>query len=125
VSSALEHPHEIASPGRPETLEVANGLYAYIQPNGTWWINNTGCIVGPQGVFSIDTCSTERRTRAYIAAASLYEAILPEGSEAVNKQRLTCGFTCSVGRMAGSSCVGPERVGADISVTAVDLACFT
>lgn len=34
----------------------------------TWWINNTGFVVGPQGVFSIDACSTERRTRAYLAA---------------------------------------------------------
>ncbi|MGH3171411.1 MAG: MBL fold metallo-hydrolase [Trebonia sp.] len=38
------------------------------QLDGTWWINNTGFIVGPQGVFSVDACSTERRTRAYLAA---------------------------------------------------------
>jgi cyclase len=35
---------------------------------GTWWINNTGFLVGPQGVISIDSCSTERRTRAYQGA---------------------------------------------------------
>ncbi len=39
-----------------------------MQPDGTWWINNTGFVTGPQGVFSIDACSTERRTRAYLAA---------------------------------------------------------
>src|SRR6185437_8505976 len=68
MSSGQEHAHEITTPGRPETVEVASGVYAYIQPDGTWWINNTGFITGPQGVFSIDACSTERRTRAYLAA---------------------------------------------------------
>jgi cyclase len=56
---------DITEPGRPEVQEVSDGVYAHIQPDGTWWINNTGFLVGPQGVISIDTCSTERRTRAY------------------------------------------------------------
>ncbi|HUJ07154.1 MAG TPA: MBL fold metallo-hydrolase [Streptosporangiaceae bacterium] len=60
--------HDITEPGRPEVAEVSPGVYAYIQPDGTWWINNTGFLVGPQGVISIDTCSTERRTRAYARA---------------------------------------------------------
>jgi cyclase len=45
--------------------EVGDGVFAYIQPDGTWWINNTGFLTGPQGVISIDACSTEDRTRAY------------------------------------------------------------
>jgi cyclase len=68
MSGGVERAQEIVSPGRPETVEVASGVYAYVQPDGTWWINNTGFVVGPQGVFSIDACSTERRTRAYLAA---------------------------------------------------------
>ena len=56
---------EITKPGRPQVQQVSDSVYAYIQPDGTWWINNTGFLVGPQGVISIDTCSTERRTRAY------------------------------------------------------------
>ena len=68
MSSGQEHAHEITSPGRPETVAVADGVYAYVQPDGTWFINNTGFVTGPQGVFSIDACSTERRTRAYLAA---------------------------------------------------------
>jgi cyclase len=56
---------DITVPGRPEVHEVSAGVYAYVQPDGTWWINNTGFLVGPQGVISIDSCSTERRTRAY------------------------------------------------------------
>jgi cyclase len=34
-----------------------------------WWINNTGFISGKRTVVSIDTCWTERRTRAYLAVA--------------------------------------------------------
>jgi cyclase len=59
------HLDEITRPGRPELHEVADGVFAYVQPDGTWWINNTGFLVGPQGVVSVDTCSTERRTLAY------------------------------------------------------------
>lgn len=50
----------------PRTQEVADGVYAYIQPDGSWWINNTGFVTGPTHVLAIDTCSTERRTRAFI-----------------------------------------------------------
>ncbi|MEU4832174.1 MBL fold metallo-hydrolase [Streptosporangium sp. NPDC023615] len=45
--------------------EVADGVYAYLQPDGSWWINNTGFLVGRHGVISVDSCSTERRARAY------------------------------------------------------------
>ena len=59
---------DITFPGRPEVHEVSAGIYAYVQPDGTWWINNTGFLVGPQGVISIDSCSTQRRTQAYLDA---------------------------------------------------------
>jgi len=45
--------------------EVGDGVFAYVQPDGSWWINNTGFLTGPQGVISIDACSTAARTRAY------------------------------------------------------------
>jgi cyclase len=54
--------------GPPRVEEVSDGVYAYVQPDGTWWINNTGFLVGGRGVTSIDACSTERRTRAYLDA---------------------------------------------------------
>jgi cyclase len=47
---------DITVPGRPELSEVSAGIYAYVQPDGTWWINNTGFLTGPQGVISIDSC---------------------------------------------------------------------
>jgi cyclase len=65
---------DIDVPGRPELSEVSAGVYAYIQPDGTWWINNTGFLVGPQTVISIDSCATQRRTRAYLDAIAAVTA---------------------------------------------------
>ena len=54
--------------GPPTTTEVADGVFAYIQPDGSWWINNTGFVVGADDVVAIDATSTERRTRALLDA---------------------------------------------------------
>ena len=55
---------DVSVPGRLE--EVAEGVFAYVQPDGSWMINNTGFLVGADGVTAIDACSTERRTRALL-----------------------------------------------------------
>lgn len=47
----------------PKTEEVSPGVFAYIQPDGTWGINNSGFIVGTDTAAVIDSCSTEQRTR--------------------------------------------------------------
>src|SRR5579859_1398424 len=60
--------HDDAAIGEPRLEEVSQGVYAYIQPDGSWFLNNTGFLVGRDGVVSIDTTSTERRTRAYLRA---------------------------------------------------------
>lgn len=52
----------------PRAEEVSDGVYAYIQPDGSWYINNTGFLVGGGGVISIDACATQQRTRALLAA---------------------------------------------------------
>jgi cyclase len=44
--------------------EVANQVWAYVQPDGGWMINNTGIIGGgAEGHLLIDTTSTETRNR--------------------------------------------------------------
>jgi cyclase len=48
--------------------EVSDGIFAYVQHDGSWWINNTGFIVGRKGVAAVDACSTERRTRGLLDA---------------------------------------------------------
>jgi cyclase len=62
--------HDVLIPGPPRVQEVGEGVFAYLQPDGTWWINNTGFLVGSRGVISVDSCSTVRRTRAYLDAIS-------------------------------------------------------
>jgi cyclase len=61
--------HDITTPAPPQLHEVDDGVFAYIQPDGTWWINNTGFLVGQRGVISIDTCATVRRSRAYLRSS--------------------------------------------------------
>ena len=60
--------HDVTTPAPPRVQEVSDGVFAYIQPDGTWWINNTGFLVGRRGVISVDACATVRRTRAYLDA---------------------------------------------------------
>jgi cyclase len=64
MSSAVPPPGVSIADARLQ--EVADGIYAYLQPDGSWWINNTAFLVGRRGVVSVDACSTERRTRAYL-----------------------------------------------------------
>ncbi len=51
--------------GPAELIEVGDRVFGYIQPDGSWYINNTGFIVGDTSVITIDACSTERRTRDF------------------------------------------------------------
>jgi cyclase len=62
-TSAVEHDH---APVEAHLHEVADGVFAYVQPDGSWMINNTGFLVARDGVSAIDSCSTERRTRAFL-----------------------------------------------------------
>ncbi len=55
---------DVSVPG--ELQEVAEGIFAYLQPDGSWMLNNTGFLVGGDGVTALDACCTERRTRAFL-----------------------------------------------------------
>lgn len=56
----------------PALTEVADGVFAWVQPDGTWWVNNAGAVVGGDGsrpgVVVVDTCATAARTRAFLDA---------------------------------------------------------
>ena len=60
------------SPGtlEPELSQVCEGVYAYLQPDGSWFLNNTGFLVSNTGVISIDATSTERQDLARRAKAA-------------------------------------------------------
>lgn len=57
------HVDEHAEIPPPKVEEVSPGIFGYIQLDGSWGLNNTGFIVGSDGVVVIDTCFTEKRSR--------------------------------------------------------------
>ncbi len=52
----------------PRMAAVADGVHAYLQPDGGWYLNNAVLITGPEAAVTIDTTATEARSRAYLAA---------------------------------------------------------
>ena len=52
----------------PYLEELAPGIYAYVQPEGGWMVNNCGVITdGSHDSVLVDTTSTEKRNRALLA----------------------------------------------------------
>jgi cyclase len=62
------HDHEHPDLPPPTLEEVAAGVFAYVQLDGSWGLNNSAFLVGTDGVTLVDTCFTERRSRALIDA---------------------------------------------------------
>ncbi|WP_219105926.1 MBL fold metallo-hydrolase [Austwickia sp. TVS 96-490-7B] len=56
----------VAATLTPTTEEVAPGVFAYIQPDGSWWVNNCAVVVGEHDALIVDTCATAERTRALL-----------------------------------------------------------
>jgi cyclase len=54
----------------PTLEEVGDGIWAYVQLDGSWGLNNAGVLAGSEGVTLVDTCFTERRTRDLLAAVA-------------------------------------------------------
>lgn len=47
-----------------ELREVGDGVFAYVQHDGSWWINTAGFVVTDEGVTVIDSCATRARATA-------------------------------------------------------------
>lgn len=103
--------HDITTPGPPRVEEVSDGIHAYLQPDGTWWINNTGFLVGQRGVVSVDACSTERRTRAYLAAI---EGVTPRPVRTLINTHHHGDHTFGNYLFAGATIVGHEATRAGV-----------
>ena len=58
-------------------VEVAHGVHAWMQPDGTWWLNNAGAVTGEDGTLIVDTCATEARTRRFLDAVHAATAGAP------------------------------------------------
>ncbi len=57
--------HDRAELPPPSIEEVSRGVFAYIQLDGTWFLNNAGFVVGSESVTVVDTTGTEKRARAF------------------------------------------------------------
>lgn len=67
------HPDRAALPP-PRLEEVAPNVFAYVQPDGSWWINNTGFLAGADATTVIDMTSTEARSRAFLGEVARHSA---------------------------------------------------
>jgi cyclase len=72
------------SPTAATLQEIANGVFAWLQPDGTWWINNAGAItaVGDDGTYAggtviVDTCATHERTHRFLDAVGAVTGSAP------------------------------------------------
>ena len=59
---------ENAGPDAARLSELLPGVYAWEQPDGSWWVNNAGVVVDGENALVIDTCATADRTRRFLDA---------------------------------------------------------
>ncbi|MFF5446619.1 MBL fold metallo-hydrolase [Streptomyces sp. NPDC012888] len=59
---------------RPYLVQPAPGVYAYVQPDGGWCLNNAGFVTDGGRTLLVDTAATERR------ALALRDAVTASGS---------------------------------------------
>ena len=65
---SVVHAHDRSELPAPSVEEVSHGIFAYIQLDGSWFLNNTGFITSPDGVIVVDSTGTEARAKAFHAA---------------------------------------------------------
>lgn len=58
-------------------VEVTDGVHAWVQPDGTWWINNAGAVTTAEGTLIVDTCATAERTRRFLDAVAAATGDVP------------------------------------------------
>ncbi|MFC4496976.1 MBL fold metallo-hydrolase [Streptomyces ovatisporus] len=75
-ASGVEEDGSGPPPGEPYTEQVADGVHAYIQPDGGWCLNNAGWVSDGSSTLLVDTAATQLR------AQRLREALLASGAPA-------------------------------------------
>ena len=58
------------SPSGATLVEIAAGVHAWVQPDGTWWVNNAGAIHHDEQLLIVDTCANRTRTAAMLDAVA-------------------------------------------------------
>ncbi|MBM0231726.1 MBL fold metallo-hydrolase [Micromonospora sp. STR1_7] len=97
--------------GTPETVEISEGVFVHVQPDGSWFLNNPAFLTCRRGVISIDTCATERRTRAYLAAIA---AVTREPVRTLVNTHHHADHTFGNHLMPGATIVGHEQTRAEV-----------
>ena len=68
----------MASAPAPHLEEISPGIFAYVQPDGSWCLNNAAFVAGRRSVTVVDACATEQRTRALLGAIARTTAQRPD-----------------------------------------------
>ncbi|MDQ0489479.1 MBL fold metallo-hydrolase [Streptomyces cellulosae] len=68
LPGAAAHDELGAAPAPVRLEEIADGVFAYVQPEGGWCVSNAGVLVGKDLTAVIDTTATESRARALSTA---------------------------------------------------------
>ncbi|MFG2428240.1 MBL fold metallo-hydrolase [Streptomyces sp. NPDC048590] len=89
------HAPRVAPPGR--LLPVAEDVYAFVQPEGGWCLNNAGLIAGAGRSVLVDTAATEARTRRLQQEVA---RIVPDGPDYVVNTHFHGDHTFGNGRFA-------------------------
>ena len=98
----------------PELVEVSPGVWAYLQLDGSWGLNNTGFLVGETGVVAIDTCFTERRTRGFLEAVRV---VTPKPLRTLVNTHHHGDHTHGNWLLPSATIVGHERCRTDVLAT--------
>jgi len=53
---------------KPELHEIADNIFAYVQPNGSWGLSNAGLVVSAEGALLVDTLFDYEHTRRMLTA---------------------------------------------------------
>jgi cyclase len=75
--SDVPYHQTMAGPDGGNLHELLPGVHAWVQPDGSWWVNNAGAVVGDGGVLIIDTCATAHRTRRFLDAVDVAAGGVP------------------------------------------------
>ncbi|WP_232345094.1 MBL fold metallo-hydrolase [Actinoplanes awajinensis] len=64
--------------GQAELVEVRPGVHAWVQPDGSWWLNNAGAVTIGTAQLVIDTCATATRARRFLEALGEATGMMPK-----------------------------------------------
>ncbi|QOV35737.1 MBL fold metallo-hydrolase [Streptomyces ferrugineus] len=95
-------PGASAAADPPSLSRVADGVYAFVQPDGGWCLNNAGLVAGRGRSVLVDTAATESRTRRLRAEV---ERIVPGGPDFVVNTHFHGDHTFGNGQFAPRSVI--------------------